>query len=474
MNKYQKLAGNTLVFAVGSFGAKLLSFLLVRLYTNRMSPSDYSTADLIYQTVNVLYPLVTLSMADAIIRYGVDKAYDNKKVYSIAIFSTIAGMTLLAILSPLFGLIDAFKGYGFLIYVYCYCSGFRQLASSFVRARGYVKLFALDGVGSTLNIVIWNVIFLVGFNMGVTGYILSIIISDVLSFLFLTVIASLHKFLDFKFVTKDLFKEMLKYSAPLIPTYVLWWVTSASDRWFVIEMVSKDDNGIYSAAYKIPTLLMLVTTLFFQAWQMSAIENKDDKDLGKFYGQIYNAYTSLLFIAAAGIIMIVKPFTFVLLDEEYRGAYQYTPLLIIAMLFQCFCQFLSSVYNVKKKSMNSMLTSLVAAVVNIILNLLLIPKYEVYGAAVATIAAYFSCYIIRIFDSRSYVPFKVAHAKIVINFIVIFYMSAVSILEPSMKYIQLIVLFVLITLFNFDSILNTLSKIFNKNKRPAGSHSSRE
>ncbi len=469
MNKYQKLAGNTLIFAIGSFGAKLLSFCLVRLYTSYMSTSDYGTADLLYQTVNVLYPLVTLAMADAIIRFGLDKGYDKKKVYSVAVFSTVLGMTALALLSPVFNLIDAIKDYGFLLYVYCYFSGFRQLASSFVRARGLVKLFAVDGIISTINIVIFNCIFLIGFNMGVKGYVLSIILSDVLSLCFLTLAARLHKYLDLKCFTKDLFKEMIKYSAPLIPTYVLWWVTSASDRWFVIGMVSPEDNGIYSAAYKIPTLLMMFTTLFFQAWQMSAIENKDDKGLSKFYGQIFNAYSSLLFIASAGIIMIVKPFTAILINTkinpEFFYAYHYTPILVIAMIFQCMCQFLSSVYNVKKKSVNSMTTSLVAAVVNIILNMLLIPKLGVYGAAIATAAAYASCYIIRIFDARSYVPFKVAHAKIVINLIIVIYMAGVAILEPKLTYLQLIVLFILLTLFNFEAIIRTLKKIVDRGNK---------
>ncbi len=465
MNKYQKLAGNTIVFAVGSFGAKLLSFFLVRLYTDRMSPADYSTADLIYQTVNVLYPVLTLSMADAVIRFGLDRDYNNKKVFSVAVFSTAAGMTLLALLSPLFNVIDAFNGYGFLIYVFCYCSCFRQIASSFVRAKGYVRLFAADGIMATLTIVICNCIFLIGFDMGVKGYILSIIVSDILSFTGLCVIAGLHKYIDLKSVTVNMLREMLRYSAPLIPTYVLWWITSASDRWFVIGMVSEYDNGIYSAAYRIPTLLMMLTTLFFQAWQMSVIENKDDKTLSRFYSQIYNTYTSLIFIAAAGIIMVVKPFTQVLVSKEYFFSYHYTPILILAMVFQCFCVFLSSVYNVKKKSVNAMLTSLAAAAINIILNIVLIPKYGVYGAAIATATAYGACYIIRIFDVKSYIQFRAYHIKTIINLVIVTYMTSVAILEPKLKYLQLIVLFILITLFNFEAVLSTFRKVINK-KRP--------
>lgn len=466
MNKYQKLANNTIIFAIGTFGAKLLSFFLVRFYTGCMSAEEFGTADLLYQAVNVLYPIVTLSMADAIIRFGIDKAYDNKKIYTAAMTSALGGLTILALLSPLINKIDAFGGYAFLLYVYCYCSCFRQLAANFVRARGLVKLFAADGIFSMAVTLICNIIFLAGFHMGVTGYILSTIVADVLSFIGLTLIAGLYKYFDFKYINKKLFKDMLKYSVPLIPTYVLWWVTAASDRFFITEMIGKADNGIYSASNKIPMLLLLVTTIFNQAWQMSAIENKDDKGLSKFYTQVFAAYSSLLFIAAAGLIMIVKPFTYLLVDNDpvknYTFGYHYTPILIIAMVFQCLCQFLSSIYSVRKKSMNSMLTSLVAAGVNIILNFLLIPTIGVYGAALATMISYFACFAVRIFDARSYVPFKVSYLKILVNMIVVGYMAFVAIKEPKLTYFQLIVLFIVITIFNFEAIARTLIKILSR------------
>lgn len=469
MNKYQKLVNNTLIFAVGTLGAKLLSFVLVRLYTGCMSTEQYSTADLLYQAVNVLYPVVTFSMADAIIRFGLDKAYDNKKIYTAALTASAGGLLLLAVLTPVINCVNVFKGWGLLLFVYCFFSSFKQLALNFVRARGLVKLFAFDGIMSTLIIVISNLILLLKFDLGVTGYICSIIISDALTLLGLTVIAELYKFVDFRRIDKQLLREMMKYSLPLIPTYILWWITSASDRWFVIDMISSHDNGIYSAAYKIPTLLLLVTTLFNQAWQMSAIENKDQKDLPDFYTRIYGAYSSVLFMGAAGLIMIVKPLTYLLVDNDptknYVFAYHYTPILIIAMIFQCLCQFMSSIYSVRKKSMNSMMTSLVAAVVNIVLNILLIPRLGVYGAAVATAASYFACFMVRIFDARSYVKFNVSWFKMIVNMVVVGYMAIVAILEPKMTYLQLIVLFIAVVVFNFDAVISTLVKIIDRKKK---------
>ena len=176
-------------------------------------------------------------------------------------------------------------------------------------------------------------------------------------------------------------------------------------------------------------------------------------------------------MGAAGLIMIVKPLTYLLVDNDpaknYVYAYHYTPILIIAMIFQCLCQFMSSIYSVRKKSMNSMLTSLVAAAVNIVLNILLIPRYGVYGAAVATAASYFACFMVRIFDARSYVKFNVSWFKMIVNMVVVGYMAIVAILEPKLTSLQLIVLFIAVVVFNFDAVISTLVKIFDRKKKKA-------
>ena len=281
--------GNTLIFGIGSFGAKFLGFFMTMLYTRCMTEAEYSTADLLYNTVNVLVPLVTFSMADAVIRFGMDKDYDPRKVFTGANVSVLLGMTIFMLFTPFIGKNETIGSYTFLLYIYCYFSCFRQMASQFVRARGYVKLFAADGILTVLVQVISNLVLIWGLKLGVTGYVVSFVISDVSSLLFLTAVAGLHKYVDAFYIDKNVIKEMLRFSAPLIPTYLLWWVTSASDRWFVINMVGETENGIYSIAYKLPTLLMLVTTMFYQAWQMSSIEERNSRGLGKFYETVFGA-----------------------------------------------------------------------------------------------------------------------------------------------------------------------------------------
>lgn len=103
-----------------------------------------------------------------------------------------------------------------------------------------------------------------------------------------------------------------------------------------------------------------------------------------------------------------------------------------------------------------MVTSIVAAVVNIVLDILLIPRLGAYGAAIATMTAYFACFMVRVFDTRSYVKFPINWFKMIVNMIVVGYMAIVAITEPKAEYVQLIVLFISAAVFNFDAVLSTL------------------
>lgn len=460
MNKYKKLIGNTLIFAIGQTAAKLLGFLLIRIYTAVLTPDQYSTAELLYNTLNILYPIVSFSMADSILRFGVDKSYDIRKVYSSANSMLFAGMIIFALTLPVWNLLPLYKNYSILLFVYCLFSSFRQLAANCVRAAGKVKLFAVDGIVAVFTQFICNILFMVYFDLGINGYILSFICSDILSIIFLYTAGRLHKLNKLRYIDINLIKEMLKYSLPLIPTYLLWWITSSSDRLFVIKLISSEANGIYAAAYKLPTLLMLLTTMFYQAWQLSSIEEKDSGDLEDFYSNVYDIYSSLIFMAAAFLILFAKPITNILLSgDTYSDAEKYTVILILSMVFQCFCQFLSSIYSIKKKSGNSCITAFTAAFSNVILNILLIPIFGVYGAAAATAASYFICFLIRAADTRRYVYFRLNKLKIIINISLLIIMIIVSIKKPNYYILLLTSLFIIISAVNIGSFLKLLSEL---------------
>ncbi|MGN1404078.1 MAG: lipopolysaccharide biosynthesis protein [Ruminococcus sp.] len=472
MNKYKKLVSNTLIFAIGSFGSKILLLLLTRLYTGNINPGDNSTKELLELTANFLIPVITFSIAEAVIRYGVDHNFDNRKVFTSACITELFGIGVLILLSPLLTLLPYTEGYVVLLVIYCITSGFRQIASQFVRARGLVKLFAIDGILATLTLFIFNVTFIAGFHLGVTGFMISVILSDLLSGIFLWAVAGLQKFFRPRYMDRKILHTMLRFSIPLIPSALLWLITGFSDRLFIRYMSGPDGlvgetaAGVYGVSTKIPNLISTISTIFFQAWNMSAIEENDSRDRSRFYHQVFDAYQSFMFIASAGLIVFVQVLSNILINSdtypEYATAYQYTPVLIVGVLMMCFNQFLSSIYTATQHTTHSFWTSLVAAAVNIVLNIILIHIWGIMGAAIATFASYFVCYCIRIVDARKYVPFPVNHAKFAANTALLFLLGIIVVEEPPMWILMLAAGFVFIVLYNFSAVTQTLAQLKRK------------
>lgn len=474
LNKYKKLAANTAVFAIGSFGSKILLLLLTRLYTHNISTGDNSTKSLLEQTANFIIPIATFSIAEAVIRYGLDREYDNREVFTSACIVEFTGIFITLLFSPLLYLLPYADGYVPMLLLYILASSFRQLNSQFVRARGLVRLFALDGILATLSLFIFNIIFISVLHLGVTGFMMAVFLSDFCSGMFLWIVAGLGKFFDLRYYNPQITKMMLRFSIPMIPTAVLWIITGFSDRLFVRYMVNFSQSadvgdvaaGIYDAASKVPNLISMVSTIFFQAWNMSAISENNAEDRSIFYYRIFSAYQSIMFLGAGFMIALVKPLSAILIDSStdpaYARAYEFTPVLIIGVLMMSLNQFLSSIYTATKKTTHSFWTSLIAACVNLFLNVILIYLWGVHGAVIATFMSYFVCYLVRIVDTRKLIYFKVYHGRFALNLAVLFFMSIMAIKAPAGLVVSQTFCLIFLVIFNSSAILQTVKKLLKR------------
>lgn len=467
-SSYKKLFSNTIIFAVGSFSSKILVLLLVKVYTTYLSPEEMGINDVITQIANWLQPLVTLTVSEAIIRFGLDKAYNKIRVFTLGNIICFAGLAVLGIILPIVavsGVADKYlSGYSLLLYVYIFSSSLKLVYSTFVRALERVKLFAVNGILTTFFTLAGTLLFMIGFKMGNTGYLLSIIVSDLISVVFLTFRAKLWRYLNFKRIDRELLHTMLQYSIPLIPAQILWLITNSSDSFMTTHYLGSEANGILSASYKIPNLVATVYLMFGQAWNMSAILENDSEDRDKFYTNVFNLNQCLLYILAAGCLMIVQPLTSVWLGESFQESVRYSPILIYSSIFSCFTTFLGSIYLASKETKRSMITSLFSGIINVGLNIILIPRIGLYGPPISTVASYLVVFIIRGYDSRKLVPFDLKIRKILINNIILAAMVFVNIAQPFVESkllsaVLLPVLFIIIAVLNFGSLWAVVKKM---------------
>lgn len=405
-NKYQTLAGNTVKLGLGTFASKLLVFLMVRFYTEYLSPADYGEADLITQTANLLLPLLSLGITDAVFRFAMDKAEDAAGVFTAGLFVVLVGSTL-SLAAALFAG-AALEDSAWLIAVFIIASNFHTLAAQFVRAKGDMTLFAVQGLVNTALVIGLNILLLAVFRFGVTGYVLSTAVSDVLTTVYLVFRAKLWRYL--KRPEKGTLPRMLRYCVPLIPTATFWWVTSVSDRYMITAWLSAAANGIYAVSARLPTILTVLSSVFMEAWLFSAVTERQEGSAAhlQFYASVWKTFVAGMVLSASGVIAFSRLEVGLLAEEEFFSAWQFVPVLCLAMVFAAFSTFLSSVYVVSKKSTLSFWTALLGAGSNVLMNFLLILRIGVMGAAIATLLSYVLVFLVRAVSIRKLLPFSLA------------------------------------------------------------------
>ena len=356
-NKYTTLISNTIIFALGTFGSKLLVFLLMPLYTSVLTTAEYGAMDVVVNVSNMLLPLVIVSINDGVIRFGMDRAYKRRDVFSTGIWVSLAGFGIFLIFWPAMKKIGMISDYTALIYLYVLAAALQGVSAQFVRAMGLVRLFAFNGILNTLSTVVFNVLFLVVMKWGMYGYVLSVILSNVASMIFLWIAARLYRYMRWwKGIDRDTVREMIIYSLPLIPATIMWSITNVSDRFFVTHYLGEAQNGIYSVAYKLPTIISVISAIFTQAWQLSAIGERESDDREQFYSNIFKSYQTIVFLAAGGILLLIKPLMHLLVSDSFFEAWQYTPLLVVSVVFSCFSSYFASFYMASKKNIMAMVT----------------------------------------------------------------------------------------------------------------------
>lgn len=428
MNRNVKtLFSDTVILGIGTFMSKALVLLLMPLYTSYLTPDMYSTAELITQTANLLMPFAMIGITDAVFRFTFEKKYDSSSVLSTGVFILLGGFSLFTLLTPLYTLIPKIGNYFWLLVTYVIAADIHSLASNYIRAIGRTKLFALQGIINTALTIILNIAFLVVWNMGILGYVLSVILANVLVTIFIVITAIPLSEIRLKKFNKELAREMLKYCVPLIPTTIFWWITNVSDRYIVSILCGDTVNGLYAASYKIPTLLTLATTVFNEAWQKFAFTEKGRRDAKSayngnsyYYERIFSLFSNLIFFACSALIFLAKPAAEILLSKQYHDAWIYIPVLLVATAFVSLVTFLSSVYSLKKKTVTSLWTAMVGAVLNIVLNFILIPMIGALGAAIATMIAYVIVFVIRAENVKRYLRFKIYSLPFLLNVIIVF------------------------------------------------------
>lgn len=411
MQQEKKLLKNALVYAVGNFGSKILSFLLVPLFSFYLSKAEFGSYDIIVITASLLVPFITFQLSDGTYRWLLDM---KDQVQTSYIKSVISSSGLIIIINVFIALLVFlglrtyfFKDLEFnvlLLFNYflslCLLPYFQQIA----RGLQKNKLYATAGVLNSLILVISNVVLLVIFHWGINALFLSMAISNYIVILIIIVRINFFRYFSISNFNKKIARELVTYSIPLIPNIISWWMISSANRYIIVKYLGEDANGVFAMSVRITAILVMLNSIFSLAWQESAITEYDSKNRDEFYTRIFTYYFRFQMIAIIVLLPVTKMIILYFVDGAFSEAWKYTPFLYVGVAFSAFSAFLGTGYLSTKNTMGAFYTTIFGSLANLLVTFSLLHFFGLglFSAAIGSMIGFLLTWLLRAYQTKKY------------------------------------------------------------------------
>lgn len=415
MEREKQLVSHTILYAIANFGSSIISFLMLPIYTRYFSPSDFGTWDVVTTTVTLLVPFITFELTAATYRWLIDDESAEKKeaIISTGFFQLLFQALLFNILAIVVFLFIHFSlKWEALLYINA------LILSSFIQqcARGLKRnvLFASLGITQTVIVALLNIIFIYVFELGIELFFYANIIGAVVIFMVGWIKMQFSQYIKLNFHSKKLLKNYLQYAIPIIPATASWWVMTMADRWMIAIFLGVEYNGIYAVAIKVPAILLMINHVFSLAWKDSAITTYNMEDRNEFYSKVFHHYFRLLATSVICLTLLAKPAIEIFIGEAYSEAWKYSGILLLATFFHALALFWSAGFHGAKQTKAIFTTTVVGAVGNIVLNVVLIPLFGLYGVALSSLVAFFITWGMRVRAAKKYFIVSIPYYKVIL------------------------------------------------------------
>lgn len=454
-SRLKELFRNSILFTIANLGSRILVFLMVPLYTSILSSEQYGDANIIQTTSNLLYPILTCLFADAVLRFCFIENANKNKVFSLGLKSTFIAVVLCCVLLLLYLFFihdNIFGKYFYFIPVIVCFHSLQRVMHCFCRGIDRVKVSATAGVIQTVVIIIFNLFFLVYIKLGVFGYLSAFVLGDFISAMYMFVAVKSWRYIDFG-VDKNLRKEMLAYSLPLVPNQVSWWAVSSINQYIVLAYLGMSAVGIYTATLRIPTILTVLSDIFAQAWLLSALKDYGTAESKQFIIKMYGNFLIVITLITSLIILLSYPLSAFLLRGTFSMYWYIAPFLFISVLLGALVGFLGSIYSAEKKNKIQALSTVVGAIAIVGVSFLLINKLNILGIAISTLIGYFIIFTIRFLGVKKFIVLDVSLLKTCIYIVLLIIESCLVINE---YYLFAIGIVAILFFVNIQSVSNFL------------------
>lgn len=407
------------IYAIGNLGSKIITFLMLPLYTHYVAPADYGYYNICLTVVLLLLPFTTLQLRDGAFRFLLDStSTEQREKIVTGTYKTL----LLSIL--LWGgagvIVSLVTNIAYFWYTVAFLVAFtlQEVISQVIRGLGNNKAYVAVGILASLGIGIFSVIFVVWLKMGIKGIFLANIIARVLCLVIVELkVKSFVRFFKPYLKVGQVAKDLLRFSLPLLPGSLCYWLTTSSDQWIIKLYLGDEMTGIYATAVRFTSILQIAVYIFYQAWQETAILQFNSKDRDVFFSKMLNTYICLLCLLGVTYNFMLKLNYGWLVGAEFQDSWLYLYPLGISALLYAISAFLEMGYQCAKDTKRLLPAIILCAVINVSLNIItikLLPdEYKMFGAVFTAIVTYLVLVVYRWIDVRRYLKLKVKTSTLV-------------------------------------------------------------
>lgn len=454
---------NTIFIIIGTIFTKGLNFIFVPFYTRWILVESFGIFDLIITVLSLVIPFISLATGEAIFRFSVTSDDEEEKENLIT-----NGLTIIILNFSCF-LIFSFVAYHNLFecnnewYIVILSLLFGQVINehflAFLRSVKKIKQYSVMNMFTGILIVGFTIFFVKVLDMDLLGILLGYSLGYNVGNVFVLVFTPYCRYINYKSISLITIKRLVQYSFPLIPNSVSWWIMNVSNRLLITYYIGPAANGIYALANKVPAMCSNIFNAFGLTWQQKASEIIDSELDFRLFNILFNRMFKLLL--SVGIVLLSMNFLFFkwIFPKEYYEGYVYAPILIVAVLFTALSQFYGGIHISLKQPKENGISTMLGAVVNVVINFLAIKSMGLHAAVIATLVANVIVLYFRTRKLKNITIVLESNVKFIICVFFYFFITAFYISDNVFPIVNCFIALLFVCYINIDIINKILFKL---------------
>ena len=456
----KKTINKLFYYAVGTFGSKVIYFLLVPFYSFFLTKSDLGLYDIILASLTILTPIITIQVSDAVYRELHDptkQSLKSAKAFSSGLSVIFFGLLIFVFIAFIFNNLFANKIFYELVLIQSSFTLYIFFQQS-LRGLSLNKEYALMGTMNAFLLILFSIILIYFSTIELRNIILAIACAQFISIIFAIYKINFFKLFEIKNISKAKVYELINYSFPLLPNTLSWWLIDLGSRYIILLFIGIEENGLYAVAARYAGIIALVNSIFILSWQDYVINSKSKISLNTNY---FSSYLNFFIAFQIGLVILLTSFSNELIyfttPTDFHNAAKYLPILLISSAFASFCGFYGAFYLKEKSTKKIFTTTLIGSIINIAFCIVFINYLGLYAVAVASFVGFLITFLLRSRDFELKVDVK-NFTFLLLGYFLVFYITQFT------ESTNLRLIFIAVALISFILInINIYQKVFLKN-----------